>query len=189
MRCPVAFFSKKMTPTQQLYTVGEKELMAIVETLRVYRTILFGHRLIIYTDHKNLTFTRFSSDRVRRWRLFVEEYGPELCYIPEAAMRRLMHSVDSHSTMGAPPPQSKRSFMLKPEACGRKKKFSAPSLMTSSKRARRLRWLSRSDKVQRSGASGELNLPSIGTIGSWCHPRCGNQFFTGITTCWGTPER
>ena len=42
MRCPVAFFSKKMTPTQQLYTVGEKELMAIVETLRVYRTILLA---------------------------------------------------------------------------------------------------------------------------------------------------
>ena len=37
---------------------------------------------MIYTDHKNLTFTRFSSDRVRRWCLFVEEYGLDLCYFP-----------------------------------------------------------------------------------------------------------
>ena len=111
------------------------------------------------------------------------------CSPPQAAaMRRLMRSADSHLTMSAPQPQSRRSFMLKQEACGRKKRFSVPSPTTSLKLARRPRCLSRSDKTQRSGVSGELNSPSIGTTGSWCHPCCMNQSSAGITTCWGTPE-
>jgi transposase InsO family protein len=82
LRPPIAYFSRKMTPAQQKYTVGEQELLSIVETLRTYRTMLFGYRIIIWTDHKNLTFEKFSSDRVTRWRLFVEEFGPELRYVP-----------------------------------------------------------------------------------------------------------
>jgi RNase H-like domain found in reverse transcriptase len=62
--------------------VIELELLAIVETLQEYRTILLGHIIWIYTDHKNLTFSNFNTDHVRRWRLIVEEYGPEMIYFP-----------------------------------------------------------------------------------------------------------
>ena len=34
----------------------------------------------MYTDHKNLIYTNFNTDRVMRWRLILEEYGPELIY-------------------------------------------------------------------------------------------------------------
>ena len=37
--------------------------------------------IIVYTDHKNLTCTNFNTERVMRWRLILEEYGPELRYI------------------------------------------------------------------------------------------------------------
>jgi hypothetical protein len=57
-------------------------LLAIVETLQEYCTILLGHIIKIYTDHKNLTFANFNTDRVHRWRLIVEEYGPEIVYLP-----------------------------------------------------------------------------------------------------------
>jgi hypothetical protein len=58
------------------------ELLAIVETLQEYCTILLGHIIKIYTDHKNLTFANFNTDCVRHWRLIVEEYGPEIVYLP-----------------------------------------------------------------------------------------------------------
>jgi len=78
----LAFYSRKLTDAQTRYTVIELELLAIVETLQEYRTILLGHIIKIYTDHKNLTFANFNTDRVRRWRLIVEEYGPEIVYLP-----------------------------------------------------------------------------------------------------------
>jgi RNase H-like domain found in reverse transcriptase/Integrase zinc binding domain/Reverse transcriptase (RNA-dependent DNA polymerase) len=78
---PIAFYSRKLTGPQTRYTVTELELLSIVETLKEFRTILLGHHINVYTDHKNLTFDNFSTDRVRRWRLIVEEYGPRLVYI------------------------------------------------------------------------------------------------------------
>ena len=37
----------------------------------------------MYTDHKHLIHAAcgMSSDRVQRWRLLLEEYGPEILYI------------------------------------------------------------------------------------------------------------
>jgi RNase H-like domain found in reverse transcriptase len=78
---PLAFYSRKLTDTQTRYTVIELELLAIVETLQEYQTILYGHLINVYTDHKNLTFANFNTDRVRRWRLIVEEYGPKIIYL------------------------------------------------------------------------------------------------------------
>ena len=77
---PIAFFSRKLNPAQRRYTTTERELLAIVETLKEFRTILLGHKILVYTDHKNLTYTNFNTDRVMRWRLILEEYGPELIY-------------------------------------------------------------------------------------------------------------
>jgi hypothetical protein len=79
---PIAYFSKKLSDAQKKYTVMEQELLSIVQTLKTFRTMLLGQVIIIYTDHKNLTFDKFSSDRVARWRLYVEEYCPELRYVP-----------------------------------------------------------------------------------------------------------
>ena len=35
----------------------------------------------MYTDHKNLTYRAFDTDRVMRWRLIIEEFSSELIYI------------------------------------------------------------------------------------------------------------
>ena len=36
---------------------------------------------MVYTDHKNITYKFFNTERVMRWRLILEEFGPELKYI------------------------------------------------------------------------------------------------------------
>ena len=78
---PIAFYSRKLNPAQTRYTTTERELLSIVETLKEFRTILLGHRIIVHTDHKNLVCKHFNTERVMRWRLVLEEYGPELNYI------------------------------------------------------------------------------------------------------------
>ncbi len=80
---PIAFFSRKLSEMQQKYSVTEIELLAIVETLKEFKGMLWGQDIIVYTDHKNLTKDALglTSDRVYRWQLLLEEYAPEIIYI------------------------------------------------------------------------------------------------------------
>ncbi len=52
---PIAFFSRKLSKTQQKYSVTEIELLAIVETLKEFNRMVWGQDIKVYTDHKNLT--------------------------------------------------------------------------------------------------------------------------------------
>ena len=77
---PIAFYSRKLNPAQTRYTTTERELLAIVETLKEFRNILLGQQVTVYTDHLNLTHKNFNVERVMRWRLILEEFGLDLQY-------------------------------------------------------------------------------------------------------------
>ena len=70
-----------MNSAQHNYTTTEKELLSVVATLKQFRNILLGHQITVYTDHKNLTYKHFNTERVMRWCLILEQFGPELKYI------------------------------------------------------------------------------------------------------------
>ncbi len=77
---PIAFFSRKLSVAQRKYSVTKIELLAIVETLKEFKGMLWGQPVKVFTDHKNLMRDALglTSDRVYRWRLLLEEYGPKI---------------------------------------------------------------------------------------------------------------
>ena len=76
---PIAFFIRKLSGTQSKYTVTKLKLLAILETLKEFKGMLWRQRLNVYTDHKYLTRDGLglTSDMVTRWRILMEEYPPK----------------------------------------------------------------------------------------------------------------
>ena len=71
-RKPIAFDSRILKFAQTKYTTTERELLSIVETFKEFRNILLGQDIKVHTDHENMTYKHFNSDRVMRWQLFIE---------------------------------------------------------------------------------------------------------------------
>ena len=101
---PIAHFSRTLDSAQKNYTVTDKELLSIVEVLKEHRSILYGHTINVYTDHKNLTHsnTQTVSQRIMQWRLVIEEFGVNLIYIKgehnvaaDALSRLLRRDIDA----------------------------------------------------------------------------------------------
>ena len=49
---PLAFFLRKLNDPQLKYSITELELLSIVECLREFKSMLWGRRIRVYTDHK-----------------------------------------------------------------------------------------------------------------------------------------
>jgi len=52
---PIAFYSRKLKPEQTRYTTTERELLSIVKTLKEFRNIVLGQKIVVHTDHKSIT--------------------------------------------------------------------------------------------------------------------------------------
>ena len=68
---PIAFYSRKLNPTQINYTTTEWELLSTMESLKEFWNISLGQQIKVYTDHKNLAYETFTTERDMRWRLIL----------------------------------------------------------------------------------------------------------------------
>ncbi len=68
---------------QRKYSVKEIELLAIVETFKEFKGMLWGQPIKVFTDHKHLMRDALglTTDQVYRWRSLLEGYGPKIVYI------------------------------------------------------------------------------------------------------------
>ena len=83
---PVAFFSRKMIPAELNYDTGDKEMLAIVESLKHWRHYFEGSRfpILVESDHKNLEAfltTKTLSRRQARWMLLLSNYDLEIKHL------------------------------------------------------------------------------------------------------------
>ena len=82
---PLGYMSKIMNPVEQNYTISEKEMLAVIQTVKKWRKYLEGSRqkIKIITDHKNLTYfkeARILNRRQARWALEIQDIPYELVY-------------------------------------------------------------------------------------------------------------
>lgn len=84
---PCTYFSRRLSPVEKNYDVGNRELLAVVLALQEWRLWLEGveHPFIIWTDHKNLAYLRSArrlNARQARWALFLGRFNFTLTYRP-----------------------------------------------------------------------------------------------------------
>ena len=75
---PIAFESRKLNSAELNYTVTEKEMLAVVHALRVWRCYLEGAEFTVFTDHVSNTFFQTQpslSRRQARWSEFIQRFG------------------------------------------------------------------------------------------------------------------
>ena len=80
IRRPVNFYSQKRSPAEQNYDTYDRELLAIVDTLRQWRHYLEGanHKILIRCAHKNLKYFQTSkvlSQTQARWAEILSSYN------------------------------------------------------------------------------------------------------------------
>ena len=79
----IAYWSKTMNSAQQHYHTSERELLAVVESIKNFRHYVGGSKFKVFTDHNALTHldgAKELSGRLQRWALFLQEYNIEWQY-------------------------------------------------------------------------------------------------------------
>ncbi|KAK2898059.1 hypothetical protein Q8A73_014439 [Channa argus] len=84
---PCAFFSRRLTPAERNYCIGDRELLAMKLALEEWRHWLEGaeQQLLVFTDHKNLEYLHSAkrlNPRQARWALFFNRFDFILSYKP-----------------------------------------------------------------------------------------------------------
>ena len=81
---PVCFDSKKFSPAEKNYPTHDKEALALMHALRVWRPLCLGKEVTVLTDSKCLTYLKTQpqlSPRQARWLDFLEQFTLKIEHI------------------------------------------------------------------------------------------------------------
>lgn len=84
---PCAYLSRKLSPAERNYDVGNRELLAVKQALEEWRHWLEGaaQPFLVWTDHKNLEYIKKAkrlNSRQARWTLFFSRFDFTLSFRP-----------------------------------------------------------------------------------------------------------
>lgn len=89
---PVAYYSRQTSDAEQKYHSYELETLAVVESLRKFRSYLLGTNFIVITDCNSLKATskkKHLIPRIARWWLELQEFNFEVQYRPGNRMNHV----------------------------------------------------------------------------------------------------
>ncbi|KAM9365023.1 uncharacterized protein KZ484_011249 [Pholidichthys leucotaenia] len=91
---PCAFFSLRLSPAEQNYSIGDRELLAVRLALEEWRHWLEGafQPFVVWIDHRNLEYLRTAkrlTARQARWSLFFEHFDFTITYRPRSKNTKL----------------------------------------------------------------------------------------------------
>ena len=72
----IGFYTRKLNSAQIIYSVGEKELLGIVEGFKAFKGILRGVEVTVHIVCLNLLYRNLPSQRMVRWRLLLKKSHP-----------------------------------------------------------------------------------------------------------------
>lgn len=83
---PIGFFSKKLSQSQTTYSTYDRELLGAFSAVLHFKTLIDGHKVTLFVDHKPLVSAFYSksvpkSDRQQRQLSLISEYVSHLEYI------------------------------------------------------------------------------------------------------------
>ena len=89
---PCGYISQSFSDAERNYQIYDRELLAIIRVLLAWKHLLMGspHKVIVCTDHKNLTYFRSPKHldpRQARWQLFLSQFDLGLVHVPGSRMK------------------------------------------------------------------------------------------------------
>ncbi|CAJ0923136.1 unnamed protein product [Ranitomeya imitator] len=109
---PCAFLSKRLSPAEKNYDVGNKELLAIIAAFKEWRHLLQGasQPIVVLMDHRNLEFISHLDEVSLLFRNGVWTRERRL-YIPEAVRLRVLKMVHDSKVTGHRGIQKTKEFL------------------------------------------------------------------------------
>ena len=90
---PVVFLFKSLNKIERNYEIHDKEMLAIIRGLEIWRYLLEGahFKFEIWTDHKNLEYfmkAQKLNHRQAQWALYLSRFDFTLKHVPETKMEK-----------------------------------------------------------------------------------------------------